>query len=927
MDPTAYHLVTLAGLMHDLGKLVRTQQLDRQQRQPYGRANRRQGHHAADGVNFLAHIGADQHPGWPLLDDIIRHHHPDPDRDSWQPDNRPYGQIVHMADIFSSYERVEVTRDSTDRPQLESIFRQVTSVYTTPDPQYYRATALEPSSAFPQTQTPSFARFNDLVDQLEDDLRQLFANVTAPDHLTVAVTELMAQYATATNADKRTFPFDVSLFDHLTTTAAIAASLYLYHAANDTWSDAALEDQETDKFLLIGCDLSGIQAYLYEIAQIGSGGVAKRLRARSFYLTALLDVIAFRLCQELVADLDVTLPLNCVVVKSGGRFLLLAPNLPGVHAQLAAIDRDVNQWLRTETHGDLACYFTAKPLAGRDFITEHALADTGENPPGASSITRRIDEVYQALNQAKQRRYYDLLYADDPNLWQDVFVQRAPNVHYPPGDGVTRGGACRSCRKLPVDPAVTAARAARGDPTPLCRRCAEDITLGRRLLDVRYLAYRRGDAPAAADRLHLRFFTGQHRYTLALAATAAALTDFDAAYVEHLSLDPQCFAASTDYAADLAGARRTGYLYPVRRRRLANYVPAVADDIVPFDDLAQRVGRPELAAQVEPRLGVLKMDVDQLGLLIAEGLGRVTSISRVATFSRMLDLFFSGWIDVKLRRPYLHDEDGNLLQDAAGDARPNPYRDVYTVYAGGDDLLLVGPWDRTVDLARELAQDFHRYTNRNDNLTISAAVNVVKPGYPVARSAQEAGRLLDDYAKALGRNRFYLFGVVAPWRRRTPQGIGNTQDPSPEEAMRLALDDNQAVTMDQIWDWAEFFDDQLYLHRQSVAADGPRYPISNIMAHRVLRLSTLSANLLDKRSAHIDDLTYMAQLAYLVGRNASAKRFEAYYGKESYASHYTAVTGRLMQLTQWANADLMACMRMPLTWALYRNRQRSENHA
>ena len=140
--------------------------------------------------------------------------------------------------------------------------------------------------------------------------------------------------------------------------------------------------------------------------------VAKRLRARSFYLTALLHVIVFRLRQELVAHLGAPLPANCQLLATGGRFLLLAPSLPEVTAQLTRIDRAINQWLRTETHGDLACYFTALPLAGQDFVPKVRLEGADgqpENPPGRSSITDKIDEVYRRLNHAKERRYHALL--------------------------------------------------------------------------------------------------------------------------------------------------------------------------------------------------------------------------------------------------------------------------------------------------------------------------------------------------------------------------------------------------------------------------------------------------------------------------------------------------------------------------------------
>lgn len=898
-----YHLVTLAGLLHDIGKFVRSQPQGEQAKQPYGRASEARGGHATDGVNFLAELGAQKLPDWTRLQDLIAAHH----THQWQTEQQSLGWLVTTADWYSSMERLSTSREETDRPHLEAIFSQVQTIYPTPARQYQRVGELSPSRAFPVANPPQFNAFTRQVQTFAEQARALLTATQDLPHLLVGFTDLLERYATVTTADKRDFPYDVSLFDHLSTTAAIAACQYLYHASLDRWTESALQDQTAAKFLLIGGDLSGIQNYLYEIAQIGPGGVAKRLRARSFYLTALLHVIVFRLRQELAAHLGATLPANCQLLATGGRFLLLAPNLPQVTAQLEQIDRAINQWLRTETHGDLACYFTALPLAGQDFIPKVRLPESDappENPPGRSSITDKIDEVYQRLNRAKQRRYHALLRNGEG--WQTAFVQRQGHVHYPPGDGRGAGGACRSCNKLPVEPRIAAETGLN-----LCRRCHEDRELGRRLLTTHYLAYRQGKAPAAADAFDLTFFAPNEAYTLRLAEAPAALTNFAPAAVEYLATDEQCAESPEAYAQRRDAVRTTSYRYPLRHRYLANYVPSAGGEITAFDDLAKRAGRADQPKPVEPYLGVVKLDVDQLGLLIAEGLGKATSLSRVATFSRMLDLFFNGWLDTKLRRPQLYDDNGKPRLDAARAPLANPFREIYTVYAGGDDVLLVGPWDTAVLAARDLQADFHRYTTGNPNLTLSATVVVAKPRYPVAKLARRAGEQLEQGAKALGRNRFHLFGITTPWYHRTPRPGRDRV----EQELHQTLTDDQGLTTDALWAWAEFFDDQLYAYIQA-RANQATYPISNILLHRLLRLSQLGQRLYTNGSGAIRDLTYMAQVAYQLGRNVKEKDFPD-------AATYQAVAPRLMTLTQLNNLKLMAHLQLPLMWALYRNRQRS----
>ena len=88
------------------------------------------------------------------------------------------------------------------------------------------------------------------------------------------------------------------------------------------------------------------------------------------------------------------------------------------------------------------------------------------------------------------------------------------------------------------------------------------------------------------------------------------------------------------------------------------------------------------------RLGVLRMDVDNLGDLIVRGLQRA-----------------------RHARPRTESGVGALLRRLAGSHllsnRPRP---VYVLFAGGDDLFVVGPWTYMPMLAQAIRDDFARYT-------------------------------------------------------------------------------------------------------------------------------------------------------------------------------------------------------------------------
>ncbi len=145
-------------------------------------------------------------------------------------------------------------------------------------------------------------------------------------------------------------------------------------------------------------------------------------------------------------------------------------------------------------------------------------------------------------------------------------------------------------------------------------------------------------------------------------------------------------------------------------------------------------------------LGVLKADVDQLGMLMACGIKEEhASLSRLATLSRQLHWYFAVYL------PHL----------LATDER---FQDVYTVFAGGDDLFLIGPWNRMIELAVVLREFFEQYTCGNPEVHFSAGITLHKPHTPLSRLAEESERALKQAKdKDEGRNRITLFGETAKW--------------------------------------------------------------------------------------------------------------------------------------------------------------------
>ena len=140
--------------------------------------------------------------------------------------------------------------------------------------------------------------------------------------------------------------------------------------------------------------------------------------------------------------------------------------------------------------------------------------------------------------------------------------------------------------------------------------------------------------------------------------------------------------------------------------------------------------------------------------------GRYATLSRTATLSRQLSLFFKCYINQLL-------EDGISNVFSAGGER-----NVSIVYSGGDDIFLVGAWNEVLDAFLDLRSALRRFTE--DMLTISGGVGLYNSGYPINRMTVETAEL-EDYSKGMeNKNAVTVFEEPGrySWSIFTDQVIG-----------------------------------------------------------------------------------------------------------------------------------------------------------
>jgi CRISPR-associated protein Csm1 len=232
----------------------------------------------------------------------------------------------------------------------------------------------------------------------------------------------------------------ISFYQQARVSAAFAGALYAYHRAKQTEIPAALEDEETQRFLFITGDMSGIQKYLFDLKKPSEN--AKILRARSFQRWVLSEIIAGYLAAQFGVSRD------CVITSAGGKFLLLVPNTEEVRVKLGEERLLLERYFLREFAGSLGFVLADGVAAGGSDVREEKFRGL-------------LNRIGIAAEWAKQRKMQAVLSADGAVL----------NKLY---NDLQRNGECEYCGTLPNEKA--------GKDRNLCRSCAGLVEIGGRLL-------------------------------------------------------------------------------------------------------------------------------------------------------------------------------------------------------------------------------------------------------------------------------------------------------------------------------------------------------------------------------------------------------------------------------------------------------------
>lgn len=369
---------TIGALLHDIGKIAY-------------RAKVGKGSHSIRGYEALKKIIKEQS----VLDCVRCHHGQEMDKDL--ADNA-LAYIVYIADnIASGADRRKNEGENEKDGYLK--YLPLASIYTklnnNQEEKYYQSGILGESTKinYPiksKEDKYDSAFYDGILRQILKPLETIKYDQQSVNNVLSLLEKYMAYIPAST--DTAEVP-DITLYDHSKITAALAGNIYCYlkeHKDSTMKSmllNKATEFYEKNAFLMVSCDLSGIQSFIYTV---NSDGALKNLRARSLYLEILLEHIV-----DEILGLSGLSRAN-LIYTGGGHAYLLLPNTEKCKNDLAVFNQQINRWFIDNFGSDLYLAIAWQMCSGNDLMND------GGNGERYSDIFR---ELSAKISQKKNARY------------------------------------------------------------------------------------------------------------------------------------------------------------------------------------------------------------------------------------------------------------------------------------------------------------------------------------------------------------------------------------------------------------------------------------------------------------------------------------------------------------------------------------------
>lgn len=383
----------MGSLLHDTGKVIYRQGDDRR-------------NHSISGYDYLKEETN-------LTDseilDCVRYHHASLLKRAVGLKENSLAYIVYLADNIAAFSDRRKKDESEDRGferslPLQSVFNILNGNH---QEKYYHPGNMDPKNGIndPGDEKIPFSEsfYTTVKVQITENLKGMDWN---SEYLNSLLTVLEANLSYVPSSTSKEELADISLFDHVKLTAAIASCIYDYLNENhlnykETLFSKETEFYETEAFLFCSLDISGIQKFIYTIA---SKNALRTLRARSFYLEIMMEHIIDTLLERL------ELSRANLIYSGGGHCYLLLANTQKTREVLNTFQKELQSWFLKYFRTELFVAFGYSVCSGNTFrnVPEGSYANMFRQASAGISkakLHRYTAEEIIALNQYRADDY------------------------------------------------------------------------------------------------------------------------------------------------------------------------------------------------------------------------------------------------------------------------------------------------------------------------------------------------------------------------------------------------------------------------------------------------------------------------------------------------------------------------------------------
>jgi len=344
----------------------------------------------------------------------------------------------------------------------------------------------------------------------------------------------------------------------------------------------------------------------------------------------------------------------------------------------------------------------------------------------------------------------------------------------------------------------------------ICNSCRRFVTLGKKLAKYNYLAITK-----KANQDNINIFKDYYVHF------------FDNPSKELAKDDIFIFDISKD--SEFNGMEKWELKSYVATENILKEEQNLDNEILTLEDLAKLSVRDNEEAGVEAIMS-LKGDADGMGNFIKDS-DVTNSFAKYNFFARMIDYYFSVYVTEKFMKN-------------------KPF---YTVFAGGDDIFVLGAWDEVIKLSQLIRDAFVKFTD--NRLTFSVGLIMSKANKPInflAKTTEESLEKSKEYCCVIKND------------------ICKDDKNSVKDCNEKGIKKDALTMFKETMKWENYERVKNEFINKFKHPSNKEFPTAFL--YRLLELCEMSKNI--KYEGKVEDTIWKSKLSYAYTRNISDKKFD-----------------------------------------------------